>query len=109
MDTQDMFDDRRFDDLDHGQNCSRHPDVKVVSDCGRFDAPCSGCEYEMDMAAEEADPHCFGDAASFGPDPADNDCREVFPEDNTPPSYGMPVVTASDVRREVGSDDDIPF
>lgn len=37
------------------RRCPRHPHVRTSSDDGMFDAPCGECEYEMDMAGQEAD------------------------------------------------------
>jgi len=51
-----MLNDPSFDrdefphemEWDLSETCPHHPGVRVVSRCGRFDAPCTECEAEMD-------------------------------------------------------------
>jgi hypothetical protein len=39
--------EHEHEDQDLSERCTKHGQ-KIVSDCGRFDAPCSACEMEME-------------------------------------------------------------
>ena len=42
---------------DPGYRCPKHG-CRMTSDCGNFDAPCLGCEAEMDADDEPSVPVC---------------------------------------------------